>query len=265
MRSVHVRKAEIHPTAIVHPWARIGSGVRIGPYSVIGENVEIGDGCRIGPNVLIEGNTKIGRNNRFFHGASIGTPPQDLKYHGEISGLVIGDNNTFREFVTVNTATGEGENTVVGSGCLVMAYAHIAHNCAIGNEVILANSVNLAGHVTVDDYAIIGGVTPVHQFVRIGRYAFIGGGSRVERDVPPFMKIAGSPPRVYGINAVGLERRGFDAERRARIKRMYKLLYRSDLNTSQALEHLTMGEFRNDEDAAVLAEFISESMRGITR
>ena len=265
MRSINLKKSEIHPTAVVHPWARIGDSVRIGPYSVIGENVEIGDGCRIGPNVLIEGNTRIGKNNRFFHGASVGTPPQDLKYEGEITGLEVGDGNIFREFVTVNTATGEGEATVIGNRCLLMAYAHVAHNCVIGNDVILANSVNLAGHVFIDDYAIVGGVTPVHQYVRVGKHSFIGGGSRVERDVPPFMKIAGSPPQVYGINSVGLERRGFDAERRARIKQLYKVLYRSDLNVSQALEELNGGEYRHDEDAATVAEFISESMRGITK
>jgi UDP-N-acetylglucosamine acyltransferase len=232
---------------------------------VIGESVEIGDGCRVGTNVLIEGNTRIGKNNTFYHGASVGTPPQDLKYDGELTRLVVGDGNTFREFVTVNTATGEGEATVIGSRCMLMAYAHVAHNCVIGDDVILANSVNLAGHVFVDDYAIVGGVTPVHQFVRIGRHAFVGGGSRVERDVPPFMKIAGSPPQVYGINSVGLERRGFDGERRGRIKQLYKLIYRSDLNVSQALEALGGGEYRHDEDAATLAEFISESMRGITK
>lgn len=265
MRTINVKQTDIHPTAVVHPWARLGRGVKIGPYTVIGENVKIGDGCRVGPNVLIEGNTYIGKNNRVFHGASIGTPPQDLKYDGEISGLSIGDNNTFREFVTVNAATGTGESTRIGNGNLIMAYAHIAHNCEIGNDVILANSVNLAGHVFIDDFAIIGGVTPVHQFVRVGRHSFVGGGSRVERDVPPFMKIAGSPPQVYGINAIGLERRGFDNDRRMRIKRMYKLLYRSNLNTSQALEELTVGRYRNDEDAATLAEFIAESMRGITK
>ena len=263
MRSINLKKTEIHPTAVVHPWARVGEGVRIGPYTVIGENVAIGDGCRVGPNVLIEGNTTIGRNNRVFHGASIGTPPQDLKYDGEITSLVVGDNNTFREFVTVNTATGEGEATSIGSGCLFMAYAHVAHNCEIGDEVVMANSVNLAGHVLVDDFAIVGGVTPVHQFVRIGKYAFIGGGSRVERDVPPFMKIAGSPPQVYGINAIGLERRGFSAERRANIKQLYKILYRSDLNVSQALERIN-SDYR-DEDAATLAEFLSESQRGLTK
>lgn len=262
MRTVNLKKTEIHPTAVVHPWARVGDGVKIGPYTVIGENVEIGDGCRIGTNVLIEGNTVIGKNNRIFHGASIGTAPQDLKYHGEISGLVIGDGNTIREFVTVNTATGEGEATSIGSGCLLMAYAHVAHNCEIGNEVILANSVNLAGHVLVDDFAILGGLTPVHQFVHIGKYAFVGGGSRVERDVPPFMKIAGSPPQVFGINSIGLERRGFDDDRRSEIKRLYKLLYRSNLNTSQALERIN--EYKS-EDAATLAEFISESMRGLTK
>jgi UDP-N-acetylglucosamine acyltransferase len=195
----------------------------------------------------------------------VGTPPQDLKYDGELTRLEVGDGNTFREFVTVNTATGEGEATVIGNRCMLMAYAHVAHNCVIGDDVILANSVNLAGHVFIDDYAIVGGVTPVHQFVRIGRHAFVGGGSRVERDVPPFLKIAGSPPQVYGINSVGLERRGFDRDRRGRIKQLYKLIYRSNLNVSQALEELGSGKYRHDEDAATLAEFISESMRGITK
>jgi len=264
VRSVNFKKSDIHPTAVVHPWARIGDGVKVGPYSVLGENVEIGDGCRIGDHVLIEGHTRVGRNNVFYHGASIGTAPQDLKYHGGITRLEMGDGNTVREFVTVNTATNEGEATVIGNKCLLMAYAHVAHNCVIGNEVILANSVNLAGHVFVDDYAIVGGVTPVHQFVRIGKYAFIGGGSRVERDVPPFMKIAGSPARVYGINSVGLERRGFSAERRARVKQLYKLLYRSELNVSQVQERLASGESA-DEDAVTLVEFLTESMRGITK
>ena len=264
MRSVNVKKSDIHPTAVVHPWARIGNGVKVGPYSVIGEKVEIGDGCRIGTSVLIEGATRIGKNNTFFHGASVGTEPKDLKYDGGISRLEIGDNNTFREFVTLNTATDEGDATVIGNSCLLMAYAHVAHNCVVGNEVILANSVTLAGHVFVDDYAIMGGMTPVHQFVRIGRYAFVGGGSRIERDVPPFMKVAGSPPIVYGINSVGLERRGFDGDRRARIKQLYKLLYRSDLNVSQVCGRLNNGDYRH-EDAATLAEFLGESMRGITK
>jgi len=264
VRSVNVKSTEIHPTAVVHPWARVGEGVKIGPYTVIGQDVEIGAGCKIGTNVLIEGSTRIGRGNTFFHGASVGTAPQDLKYEGEVTRLEVGDNNTFREFVTVNTATQPGEVTRIGNGCLLMAYSHVAHNCVIGNEVILANSVNLAGHVLVDDFAIIGGVTPVHQFVRIGKYAFVGGGSRVERDVPPFIKAAGNPLQVYGINAVGLERRGFDADRRAHIKKLYRLLYRSNLNVSQVLERISAGEFSDDE-SQILVEFLEASERGITK
>lgn len=264
MRSVNVRKNDIHPTAVVHPWARISEGVKVGPYSVIGEGVDIGPGCVIGSNVLVEGATTIGKNNRFFHGASIGTEPQDLKYNGGRSRLVIGDGNTFREFVTVNTATEETEATVIGSGCLLMAYSHVAHNCVIGDGVILANSVNLAGHVVVDDHAIIGGVTPVHQFVRIGKHAFVGGGSRVERDVPPYIKGAGSPLRVYGINSVGLERRGFDPERRAHIKRIYKLIYRSDLNVSQVIQMLSDREY-DGPDRDEFLTFLESSQRGITK
>jgi UDP-N-acetylglucosamine acyltransferase len=255
---------EVHPTAIVHPWARIGSGVKIGPYSVIGEHVELGDGCVVGPNVLIEGRTTIGRNNAFYHGASIGTPPQDLKYSGEVSYLEIGNDNTFREFTTVNVATNEGEKTLIGSQCLLMAYVHVAHDCAIGDEVILANSVNLAGYVSVDDCATIGGITPVHQFVKIGKHAFIGGASRIERDVPPFVKVAGNPPRVYGINSIGLERRGFTPERRAMIKAMFNVLYRNDLNVSQVLEQLKNGTFQ-DPERQILVDFLEASERGITK
>jgi len=264
VESAKLKKTEIHPTAVVHPWARIGDGVQIGPYSVIGESVEIGDGCIIGPNVLIEGVTRIGKNNKIFHGASIGTAPQDLKYGGARSQLTIGDDNTIREFVTLNTATKEGERTVVGSGCLLMAYSHVAHNCVVKDHVILANSVNLAGHVTVDDFVIIGGLTPVHQFVRIGQHAFVGGASRVEMDVPPFIKIGSNPPSVYGINSVGLERRGFSPERRANIKKMYKVLYRSGLNVSQALEALGNGNF-DDPDRTVFVEFLKGSQRGIQK
>ncbi|MDH4038769.1 MAG: acyl-ACP--UDP-N-acetylglucosamine O-acyltransferase [Candidatus Krumholzibacteria bacterium] len=264
MRGYNLRKTEIHPTAVIHPWARIGEGVKIGPYTVIGENVEIGDDCEIGSNVLIEGATRIGRGNRIFHGASVGTAPQDLKYAGERTFLTIGDENVLREFVTLNVATGEGDSTVVGSRCLLMAYAHVAHNCVIGNEVILANAVNLAGHVFIDDFVTIGGLTPVHQFVRVGKYAFIGGGSRVERDVPPFVKLAGNPIQLYGLNSIGLERRGFDAERRAHVKRIYKLLYRSDLNVAQVLEILD-GDDWDSADAAEMAEFLRHSERGITK
>ncbi len=255
---------EVHPTAIVHPWARIGVGVRIGPYSVIGEHVDLGDGCVVGPNVLIEGRTTIGRNNTFHHGASIGTPPQDLKYEGDVSYLEIGDDNTFREFTTVNVATSGGGKTLIGSRCLLMAYVHVAHDCQLGDEVILANAVNLAGYVAIDDHATVGGLTPVHQFVKIGKHAFVGGASRVERDVPPYLKVAGNPARVYGINAVGLERRGFTPEKRAMIKAMFNLLYRNDLNVSQVLDHLKNGTFQ-DPERRILVDFLEASERGITK
>jgi UDP-N-acetylglucosamine acyltransferase len=264
MRTYNLKKSEIHPTAVIHSWARIGEGVKIGPYTVIGENVEIGDGCEIGSNVLIEGTTRIGKNNRIFHGASVGTAPQDLKYNGESTFLSIGDDNVLREFVTVNLATGEGESTVIGNRCLLMAYVHVAHNCSVGNEVILANAVNLAGHVFIDDFVTVGGLTPVHQFVRIGKYAFVGGGSRIERDVPPYIKVAGNPPQVYGLNSIGLERRGFSAESRAHIKQVYKLLYRSDLNVTQVIEALD-GDDWDTTEAAEMAEFLRHSERGVTK
>ena len=257
-------KTEIHPTAVVHPFAKVGHGVKIGPYSVIGEHVSLGDGCVVGTNVLIEGRTTVGKNNRFFHGASVGTEPQDLKYDGEVSYLEIGDNNTIREFTTINVATDRGAKTIIGSDCLIMAYAHVAHECVIGDNVILSNAVNLAGHVTVDDFAIIGGITPVHQFVRIGKHAFVGGGSRVERDVPPFFRVAGNPTRAYGINNVGLERRGFSAEKRAMIKNMFNTLYRNDLNVTQVLEKLKNGHFE-DPERGILVDFLENSERGIVK
>jgi UDP-N-acetylglucosamine acyltransferase len=263
MGSVNVN-SQIHPTAIIHPFAKIGEGVKIGPYSVIGEHVVLGDGCEVGSNVLLDGWTRIGRNNVFFHGASIGTVPQDLKYKGDESYVEIGDGNTFREFITVNSGTNEGESTIIGSGCLLMAYVHIAHNCIIGNNVILANAVNLAGHVTIDDYATVGGVTPVHQFVRIGKYAFVGGGSRIEQDIPPFIKVAGNPVRVYGINSLGLERHGFSLESKMMLKKMFHLLNRSGLNVSQVIEQMKNGNFK-DPEKTIFVEFLENTERGITK
>ena len=203
---------KIHDTAIVHAGAEIGENVSIGPYSIVGENVRIGDGCHIGSCVLIDGYTELGKNNRVFHGAAIGSIPQDLKYRGARSYVTIGDDNTIREYVTINAATDEDESTVVGSNNLLMAYVHIAHNCVIGDNVILANAVNLAGHVVVQDFAIIGGLVPVHQFVTVGAHSFIGGGSRIAQDIPPFVKVAGNPPQISGLNSIGLRRRGFTGE-----------------------------------------------------
>ncbi len=255
---------DIHPTAIVHPKAELAPDVVVGPYAIIGEKVTIGEGCRIGSSVLIDGETTLGKNNRIFHGAAIGNVCQDLKYRGERTFVRIGDGNTIREYVTVNSATGEGESTVVGSGTLIMAYVHLAHNCVVGDNVILANAVNLAGHVRVHDFAAIGGLTPVHQFVEVGRYAFIGGGSRIPQDVPPFMKVAGNPTRVWGPNSVGLARRGFTAEQRVLLKRAYVILYRSGLNVTQALERIDAELPRTDE-IALFVDFIRNSKRGIIK
>ena len=256
--------AEIHDTAIVHSGASIGRGVSIGPYSIIGEDVKIGDGCSIGSCVRIEGKTTFGKNNRVFHGAAIGSIPQDLKYRGADSFVTIGDDNVFREFVTINVATDEGESTVIGDKNLLMAYVHVAHNCIIGDNVILANSVNLAGHVIVQDYAIRGGVVPVHQFVTIGSHSFIGGGSRVPKDILPYVKVAGNPPRVGGINSVGLKRRGFTTEQIVQIKRAYRYIYRSGLNVTQALEKIER-ELSDTPEIKTLIEFIHNSRRGITK
>jgi len=253
---------DIHSTAVVHPKAELAGDVVVGPYSVIGPDVVVGEGTWIGAHVVLEGRTRIGSGARIFHGAALGGAPQDLKYRGEKTWLRIGDHTTIREYATLNLACIEGEATEVGDGCLLMAYVHVAHNCRIGSRVILANAVNLAGHVEIEDYASIGGLTPVHQFVRIGRYAFVGGGSRVPKDVPPFVKAAGNPLQVVGLNTVGLERHGFDEDRRLALKRAYRIVFRSGLNVSQALTRLR-AEFRGDEDVRTLIEFIERSERGI--
>jgi len=254
----------INETAIVHPKSNLGENVTIGPYSIVGEHVRIGDNCRIGSSICLDGHTALGKNNQVFHGASIGTVPQDLKYDGAKSYVRIGNNNTIREYVTINTATNEGESTVVGNDNLLMAYVHLAHNCWIGSNVILANAVNLGGHVTVHNYAIIGGVVPVHQFVSIGAHAFIGGGSRIPKDVPPFLKVAGNPPRIGGMNSVGLKRRGFTIEQRMLIKRAFCILYHSDLNVTQALTQIEE-ELPHTPEIKMIVDFIRNSKRGITK
>lgn len=254
---------EVHGAAIVHDGAELGKDVTIGPYSVIGPDVKIGDGTSVASNVLIEGCTTIGAGNTIFHGAVLGTPPQDLKYRGARTLVKIGDNNMIREYATVNTATNEGDATVIGSGCLLMAYSHVAHDCIIGDNVILANAVNLAGHVTIHDYAILGGMVPVHQFVRIGVHSFVGGGSRVAKDVLPYVKVAGSPPKVSGLNTVGLKRRGFEDSQLESIKAAYRLIYRSGLNVTQAIERIEI-EVEPSEEIETLLDFIRGSQRGIT-
>ncbi len=259
-----VRTAEIHSTAVVDPQARLGHDVKIGPHSVIGPDVEIGPGCVVGSSVLLGGHTSIGANCQIFHGAAIGCVPQDLKYQGEESYIEIGDDNVIREYATIHLATGEGEKTRIGDGNLLMAYVHIAHNCIIHDGTIIANAVNLGGHVEIEDFATIGGLTPVHQFVRVGRHSFIGGGSRLPQDVPPFVRVAGNPVEVAGINAIGLKRHGYQPEELFNLKKAYRLLYRSGLNVSQALERIA-SDCRLTRDIEDLMAFIRRSERGIVR
>ncbi|MBI6545325.1 MAG: acyl-ACP--UDP-N-acetylglucosamine O-acyltransferase [Cyanobacteria bacterium NC_groundwater_1444_Ag_S-0.65um_54_12] len=253
---------EIHPTAVVHPTARLGDEVKVGPYAVVGELVAIGAGSMIGPHAIIDPFTSIGENCQIFSGAVVGGIPQDLKFTGEESYLTIGDHNVIRECVTINRATGRGEQTRIGNGNLFMAYVHIAHNCIIGNHVILANGVTVAGHVEIEDYAIIGGLTGLHQFIRVGTMAMVGAMSRLAQDVPPYMLVQGSPPKVYGPNSLGLRRNGLPAATRDSLKKVYRLLYRSNLNLSQAIQQLA-ATIRSIPEIKHLIEFLERSQRGI--
>jgi len=255
----------IHATAIVDPAARIGANVSIGAYSVIGAGVEIGDGTTIGPHVVIEGTTRIGRDNRIFQFASIGAIPQDKKFGGEDSQLIIGDRNVIREFVTLNRGTAEGGGaTRIGNDNWIMAYAHVAHDCTVGNHTVFSNNATLAGHVTVGDYAILSGFAGIHQFCRIGAHAFIGMGCLVNGDVPPFVMVAADYGRPRGINSEGLKRRGFDADRIAAIKRAYRTLYLG--NRSQAEAHAELAAIAADsKDVAVMLDFIEASERPLVR
>lgn len=259
---IPIRK--IHETAVVHPNARIGKDVEIGPYAVIGENVLIGDGTKISAHVVIDGWTSIGKNCVIFPGASIGTEPQDLKYHGEKSYVFIGDNTKIREFATVNRATGEGEETRVGSNCLLQAYTHVAHNCIVGNHVIMSNSATLAGHVIVEDRANISGLTGVHQFVKIGRNAMVGGASKVVQDVPPFVIADGHPARVVGLNSVGMARAGISELARRNLKKAYKILYRSGLTLAQAIAVMEQ-ELDSCDEVEHFLRFLRNAERGICR
>ena len=229
----------VHPTAVVDPAAQLGTGVVIGPYAVIGGEVEIGDGCRIGPHVVIDGRVRMGNGNRIFPGACIGLEPQDLKYNGAPTEVVIGDGNAIRECVTINRATHEGEQTRLGSGNLLMAYSHLGHNCQLGDRIVIANGVAVAGHVVIGDRAVIGGVLGIHQFVHIGSLAMVGGMCRIDRDVPPFTMVEGHPGRVRGLNKIGLRRSGL-AEREGgaelrQLQEIWNLLYRSDRVLAEAL------------------------------
>lgn len=255
---------KIHKTALVHPDAVIGENVEVGPFSIIGRDVKIGNGTKIEANVLIDGDTEIGEECHIFTGAIIGTPPQDLKYRGERTKVSIGNRNVIREYVTINRGTAAVGETKIGDNNLFMAYAHVAHDCVIGSYVVLANNATLAGHVVVEDRAIIGGMTPVHQFCRIGTFTILGGGSRTNKDVPPYCKAAGSPIKMYGLNTIALERNNFSLDVRNQLKRAYKIVYRSKMNTSQALVQLKK-ETNWCDEVKYFIQFIAESERGITK
>lgn len=255
----------IHPTAIIDPGAKIGENVTVGPYAVIENNVVIGDGCEIGSHVLVAYGTILGKSCRIFHGTSIGTIPQDLKYRGEDTSLIIGDNAIIREFCTINRGTIANGKTIIGNNCALLAYCHIAHDCILGDNVIISNSLQMAGHIEVGNYVNIGGVVAMHQFCRVGDYAFIGARSLILKDVIPFALCAGGPSgteRVLGINKVGLERNGFSPQRRAKIKNAFKNLFRDGLAIKEALNKLTQ-EFPEDEDILKIISFIEKSERGI--
>lgn len=254
----------IHPTAILSPRAQVPSDCEVGPYCVIGEDVTLGPGCRLLSHVVLQGPSTFGKENLFHPFCSIGGKTQDLKYAGEPTFLEVGDRNEFREYVTVNRGTGVGEKTIIGSDNLFLTYAHVAHNCIVGNHCIFSNNGTLAGHVTVEDYAIISGLAAVHQFCRIGRHSIVGGCSKIVQDVPPYFVADGNPAEVRAVNHVGLQRRGFSDDTLTALRKALRLLYNKKLNTSQALRQVedqlgTVPEVRH------LIDFVQSSRRGIIR
>ncbi len=256
--------SDIHKTAIISDKAELGENVTVGPYSVIEEDVVIGDGTTIASSALIASGSRLGKEVNVFHGVVIGTVPQDLKFGGEKTQAVVGDGTVVREYATINRGTDYSGATRVGKNCLLMAYSHTAHDCIIGDNVIMANSVNLAGHIEIDDFAILGGVLPVHQFVKIGAHAMIGGGFRVQQDVCPYALVAGYPLKVVGLNAIGLRRRGFERETIRLLERCFKLLFFSQFNTTQAVERIN-GEVEPVAEVQVILDFIKRSTRGLVK
>ncbi len=253
---------DIHPAALVAKDALIGEDVTIGAFAIVEADVVIGDGTQIGPHTLIANGTRIGKNCRIHNGAVVATLPQDLKFSGEKTLFEIGDNTTVREFCTLNRGTSAHGKSIIGSNCLLMAYAHVAHDCIVGSNVILANGVQLGGHVEIQDYAIVGGMTPVHQFCRVGQHCMVGGGYRVVQDVPPYITASGEPMRFGGLNSIGLRRRGFSPEVLTLLKRAYRFLYRSNLNVSQALQRIRQ-EIEPIPEVLKVIDFVEKAERGI--
>lgn len=254
----------IHPSAVVHPKAQIGSDCEIGPFCVIGENVVLGNGCRMHSHVVIDGDTTLGDENEVFPFACIGLKTQDLKWKGGATCTRIGNSNTFREYVTVNSATADGETTIVGSHNHILAYCHIAHNVVLGNSVIMSNVATLAGHVTVEDHAVIGGLAAIHQFCRIGTLAIVGGCSKVVQDVPPFMLADGNPAETRTINKVGLERNGISEEAQGVLKQAYKILFREGLTISKALDRIEQ-DLPSLPELTHLVQFSKTTERGLSK
>src|SRR5213592_2588876 len=250
-----------HPAAVVHPKAQIGAGCEIGPFCVVGEHVVLGAGCRLHSHVVVDGHTRLGRDNELFPFASIGLKTQDLKWKGGTTFTEIGDHNTFREYVTVHSATGDGEITRVGSHNHILACAHIAHNVTLGDQIIMSNVATLAGHVVVEDYAVVGGLAAVHQFCRIGKMAIIGGCSKVVQDVPPFMLADGNPAETRTINKVGLDRNEVPEEVQGVLKQAYKILFREGLTISNALAKIE-ADLPPSPELQHLVQFVRASERG---
>jgi UDP-N-acetylglucosamine acyltransferase len=254
----------IHPSAVIHPKAEIGEGCHVGPFCVIGEYVTLGAGCRLHSHVVIDGHTALGKENEIFPFASIGLKTQDLKWKGGITRTEIGERNTFREYVTVHSATNEGEVTRVGSGNHILAYCHLAHNVTLGNNVIMSNVATLAGHVTVEDHAVIGGLAAVHQFCRIGKFSMIGGCSKVVQDVAPFMMADGNPAETRTINKIGLERNGYSEETILALKQAYKVLFREGLTNTNGIAKIEK-ELPRLPELEYLLNFVRTSERGISK
>ncbi len=252
----------IHPTAIVDPSARLGHGVEIGPWALIGPRVSVGDRCMIGPRVRLQQNVKLAADVSVGDGTIIGGDPQDLKYGGEETWVEIGEGTIIREYSTINRATSATYRTVVGARCFIMTYVHLAHDCHVGDHVTIANGTQCAGHVTIHDRAVLSGLNAIHQFVTIGTYAFVGGGSRVNQDIPPYVKAVGNPMELYGLNSIGLQRAGFSGETIAALKRAYRLFFNSDLNLSQALER-ARSDLPPLPEVERFLDFVESSERGV--
>lgn len=254
--------SRIHPTAIISPDAEIAADAEIGAFAIVGEGCTIGPDCVIAPRATLERNVTLGRAVKVGIGTILGGAPQDLKYAGEETTVEIGDDTVIREYATINRGTSHSFKTTVGKNCLLMSYVHIGHDCRIGDSVILSNVVQLAGHVTIEDRAILSGLSAVHQFARIGRQSFIGGMSRVAKDIPPFLKAVGNPVKLYGLNTIGLQRSGMDEETILELKRAYRLLFRSDLNVTQAIERVQT-EIEPLPEVKELIRFLEASERGV--